>query len=353
MSRDLYRIGCIGAGFIAQTAHMYAFSRMPNVRLAAIAEPHNELRTAVTEVFRFEESFGNYKELLGSADLDAVIVSLPRRSQSFVVKDALLADVGVVLSEKPIAMTLQEAKELVGLAQNRKTSWFVSYMKRFDIGVEDFLLTFQKLRTRGDWGALLHVSVRDFCGEYGVVAPPHIRRSSARLPRLPEGPAFPEGLLPDAHDDYDYTVNVAVHSINLLRCILDVPLKPLSFSVWSKRMQAATLDAQGCAVTLAIGPARLGRWDQSVEATFERGRISLLLPSPLARQQSAAAILTSADGVTTNQVSPGRHAWSFERQAHAIISFLEGTGSGGIRASEAIADLEVVNALWNIVDFRH
>ena len=118
-------------------------------------------------------------------------------------------------------------------------------------------------------------------------------------------------------------------------------------------MQAATLDAQGCAVTLAIGPARLGRWDQSVEATFERGRISLLLPSPLARQQSAAAILTSADGVTTNQVSPGRHAWSFERQAHAIISFLEGTGSGGIRASEAIADLEVVNALWNIVDFRH
>ena len=71
ISHDPLRIGVIGAGFIAQIAHLYALSRIPEARVVAIAEPHDQLRNEVSRRFGIQEAVSDYRDILDRFDIDA------------------------------------------------------------------------------------------------------------------------------------------------------------------------------------------------------------------------------------------------------------------------------------------
>ena len=83
------RIGVIGAGFIAQVAHLYALSRIPEARIVALAEPDDGLREAVSRLFGIEFAAPAYQEILDRGDIDAMVICVPRRAQSHLVMKAL------------------------------------------------------------------------------------------------------------------------------------------------------------------------------------------------------------------------------------------------------------------------
>lgn len=345
------RIGVIGAGFIAQVAHLYSFSRISEVRLVALAEPHDDLRHAVARRFGIEDTTSDYYTLLERTDLDAVIVCVPRRAQSLVVADAL-AKAPAVLSEKPAAMTVEEAERIAGIAQRSRAIWAVGYMKRHDVGVRSFAKLLTGLINDDRLGAILDVSMRDACGVYGVAVPDHICREGKRLIRYPEAPIAPDFVPDDRQADYEYTLNVASHDINLLRMFFGDALAVERFSVRREGTQLALLDSGAFPISLTVMPAALGRWDQRLDVTFARGRASLVLPSPLARHESASIVMESGGRNEETKVSPADHVWAFEAQARAfvddIISGKEPENSG----AASIADIALLDSLWRKADLR-
>jgi len=342
------RIGMIGAGFIAQAAHLYAFSRISEARIVALAEPHDGLREAVARRFAIGTSTANYRDLLCRPDIDGVVICVPRRAQSLLVTE-FISENQAVLSEKPMAMTLAEAEGMVEKAQRSGARWMVGYMKRHDRGVQRFARLLSELRASGELGEILHVGMRDFCAVYGIAKPEYIARNGARPIRYPESTAAPDFVPDILHSNYEYTINVASHDINLLRMFFGEGLTVTNFSIHPGGLQCASFDSSGIPISLVVGPADLGRWDQRIDVTFARGRASLILPSPLARQVSGFIQLESPGCKNSLFVTPMEHIWAFEAQARAFIDSIRSKSGPETSGVSSLADMALVDSLWRKV----
>jgi predicted dehydrogenase len=348
-SREPVRIGVIGAGFIAQVAHLCALSRIPEARVVALAEPDDGLREAVSCRFGIQSAFCAYQEVLDRSDIEALVICVPRRAQSHLVTKAL-SGARAVLSEKPMAMTLEEATKMVSIAQLSGTSWTVGYMKRYDVGVQRFSNLFMSLRASGELGTIVDVHMRDFCGAYGVAAPPHVRRTGSRQIRYPEAPMAPAFIPDTLRTDYEYTLNVASHDINLLRALFGDDITPRRFSVRPNRAQRMLFEAGGFLIDLVAAPVDIGRWDQRLDVTFERGRLSLVMPSPLARQESATIFLERPGNSQMITVPASEHIWSFEFQARSFVESVRQGTEMVTSGAACLADIAMIDNFWKKVE---
>lgn len=126
-------LGVIGAGRIAQSAHLPAIARTSRVRLAGIADPSERLREHVAR--RYDtRAYAGAEPLLERRDIDAVIVAVPDRLHLEVASAALEAGKHVLI-EKPLAPSLAEATTLAERAQTSGLVLQVGAMKRHDPGV--------------------------------------------------------------------------------------------------------------------------------------------------------------------------------------------------------------------------
>ena len=74
----------------------------------------------------------DHKELLKIDDIDAIIISATPETTHFpMARDALIAGKHVFL-EKPIAIALEEADELIALAKQKKLKFTIGYSQRFN-----------------------------------------------------------------------------------------------------------------------------------------------------------------------------------------------------------------------------
>jgi predicted dehydrogenase len=104
---------------------------------ALVSELHvvdtNETRLAeISKKTRAKTASTDYKELLKRDEIKAVYVSSTPESTHYpIAKDCLMAGKHLFL-EKPIAMTLEEADELINLAKSKKLKFTIGYSQRFN-----------------------------------------------------------------------------------------------------------------------------------------------------------------------------------------------------------------------------
>lgn len=130
---DTVRIGLIGAGRIAQAAHLPAAMKAEFVDLVAIADPSPFIAEGVGKHYGVT-AYVDSAQLL-SHDLDAVIISAPDRLHLPLARQALNAGKHVLV-EKPLAQTVDECDELIDLALDSGLVLQVGSMKRHDPGIE-------------------------------------------------------------------------------------------------------------------------------------------------------------------------------------------------------------------------
>ena len=109
------RYGIIGCGAIGQRRHIPECVANPNSKLAALADPVAE---RVAELGKRYEAkpYTDYKELLRSPDVDAVVIAGPNSLHAAQTIEALNAGKHV-LCEKPMATTREDAKAMMAAAQ--------------------------------------------------------------------------------------------------------------------------------------------------------------------------------------------------------------------------------------------
>lgn len=126
------RLGVVGAGRIAQVAHLPALAKAGNIELVAISDPSETLAHGVAARYGIK-AFTSTNALLAH-DIDAVLIATPDRFHHPLGMAALQAGKHVLM-EKPLAATSQEADELAELATSSDLVLQTGAMKRHDPGL--------------------------------------------------------------------------------------------------------------------------------------------------------------------------------------------------------------------------
>ena len=123
----MYKVGIVGAGFGVRS-HLPAFSAHPKFEVVALASPHNAQRIANER--KIPHAFTSCAELLAGTDVDVVSIAAP----PFTHHDDVLASLNAgkhVLCEKPFALSVAQAQDMLAAAERAKTATAVMHEFRY------------------------------------------------------------------------------------------------------------------------------------------------------------------------------------------------------------------------------
>ncbi len=109
------KAGIIGTGFIGP-AHVEAARRLGFVEMIALCEAGDELAKSKAAKLSIPRAYGSVKDFLKDKEIQVVHNCTPNHLH-FDISKQIMAAGKHVISEKPLAMTTQESKELVTLAK--------------------------------------------------------------------------------------------------------------------------------------------------------------------------------------------------------------------------------------------
>ena len=124
-------VGIIGTGWCGGIRAV-ASAASPWVRDLHIAEIREERLKEVAGMTGPATATTDYRTILDNPSIDAVMISTtPEPTHYPIAKESLLAGKHVFL-EKPMALSLSEADELIALAKDRKVAFTIGYSQRFN-----------------------------------------------------------------------------------------------------------------------------------------------------------------------------------------------------------------------------
>ncbi len=130
MERETVRVGVIGTQFGGRV-HVPALRKVPGVDVVAIsgADPARTRQAAVS--LGIPHPFDNYRDMLGSGEIDAVTIASPPHLHHQMVLTA--CEHGLhLLCEKPIARSAAEARDMVRMTREAGIAHAVAYMRRYE-----------------------------------------------------------------------------------------------------------------------------------------------------------------------------------------------------------------------------
>lgn len=194
----MVRAGLIGLGKMG-ISHCAILGAHPDVDLVAVCDTSSLLNDVFKRHTKFE-FFTDYKKMIDTMKLDAIVIASPTKFHADMVSYALQNNINV-FCEKPFALNAEDGKALAKRADDLKLVNQVGYHNRF-IGTFNEA---KKLLSAGVLGELYH-----FVGEsYGPV----VLKEKGGTWRSEKGQGG--GCL------YDY----ASHTIDLINFILGKPVK--------------------------------------------------------------------------------------------------------------------------------
>ncbi len=138
-----------GTGFVGRV-HLEGIRRVGYVNLYAIGEPEIEKARKLADEFQAEKTEADYHKILDDPAVDAVHVCTPNALHFPIAQDALKAGKHVIC-EKPLAISVEEARKLVALAKETKLRNCTSHNLRYYPMVQQM----RRMREAGDLGEIL------------------------------------------------------------------------------------------------------------------------------------------------------------------------------------------------------
>lgn len=114
MKKKKIKVGVAGIGHLGNY-HLQKYPKLENCEITAVADMSADRAQKAAEVYQCS-AFADYRDMIGK--VDAVSIAVPTSEHYSVARDFLAAGVDVLI-EKPICTTLEEADELIELAQKK------------------------------------------------------------------------------------------------------------------------------------------------------------------------------------------------------------------------------------------
>jgi predicted dehydrogenase len=334
---------------MAQVGHLPFYLNDARCEVVAVAEERPSLVGALADRLGAERVLRDRHSLLQRSDVDAIVLSAPRAATGPLTLEAIEAGKHV-LAEKPMAHTVEQATNLVEAARARQRLYAVGFMKRYDPGVQRAKALVDEMVASRRLGNLLCARFYDYSKSYAMAPPPHVRPRESRAVRYPVWPTWPDWLPARHRGAYERFLNAACHDVNLIGYFFPGPVGVTSALAGPEGVVAAAMRWENIPILLEIAMAETGRWLEGAEFLFERGRIALSIPSPMAVNCVSNVELDDLHaGIRGQPVQTGR-GWCFERQAAAFVDALVDGVSPLTPGEVALADMQLVESIWRHVD---
>lgn len=346
-------IASVGTGMMGQLAHIGNYAKLRDngvCELAGVADLQRSLAESVAEKYRIPRVYDSLDDLLADPTVDAVTCIQQWPNNYKLVKQILQAGKSVI-TEKPMVGRVDEAEELVALAEAKGVLYTVGFMKRYDRGVEIAKRLIREAAESGELGELRMVDALCDGGDWlhNIEAP---IRSSEPVDLPPLQPTYPDRCKTSREQAaYDWLLNIFSHNVNLCHHLLGRGMTPRSARFHGTRAMVATLDADDVLVTVRGGMSKSPEWREWTTLTFERGQIRIKTPTPMHRQLSAAVSVLKDNGgtmATTTYHAPA--GWAFFRQAEGFVNTLAGKDRLRTTAADALQDVRVLQGIIEIAE---
>ena len=135
------KIGLIGVGRMGRMYGQYLARPAQGAALVAVADQKAELAKSFAAEFEIPRWHSNHQDLLNDGGIDAVLVVTSTSTHKRVVMDAARSG-KAIFCEKPIALTLEDGREMIASTEAAGVFFQMAFQRRFDIG---YLAAKQKL----------------------------------------------------------------------------------------------------------------------------------------------------------------------------------------------------------------
>jgi predicted dehydrogenase len=112
---NIFRVGIIGAGSIAQQGHLPGLRRVPNVEVVSICDTNIERARAAAVSNGVGRVYTDWKEMISNGSLDGVTIATPNTFHAEMAVAALESGLHV-FCEKPMATKLTDGEAMVAAA---------------------------------------------------------------------------------------------------------------------------------------------------------------------------------------------------------------------------------------------
>jgi predicted dehydrogenase len=152
----MVRYGVIGVGAMGRE-HIENLKHIPGTSVTAIADPFPvSLDRAKSLIDGEVKTFADYRDLLNSNLVDAVIIATPNYTHIDVLKDALATSLHVFI-EKPLCTTIEDCLNVINWSKNRKALVWMGLEYRYMPPVAELI----KIVHGGGVGEVQQVTIRE------------------------------------------------------------------------------------------------------------------------------------------------------------------------------------------------
>ncbi len=333
----LLRVGVLGAGLIAQAAHLEACRKARNVELYALCDAAKDLVGKVASVYEPRKTFTDYDALLADENVEAIIVAVA--DQFHVPMTIRAVEAGKhVLVEKPLGVNVAECERLRDVVQARPGLHVqVGTMRRFDPGISfahDFI--------RDEIGQLLALKAW-YCDsvyryqETDTLHPLILSSSQAKRPHGdPKANKFAYYLL--GHGSH--LVDIARYLGGEILAVRADHVEKFGAHSWFVSVEFANGALGHLDLTL---PVRMG-WHEGFQVYGENGSVLAKGYNPWYFKSCEVECFSMRDGQYRRPVGADGH--TFRRQVEGFADvILNGAGITGAGVEDGLAALRTLSAL--------
>lgn len=198
------RVAVIGVGEMGRN-HARVFSEMPEANLVAVADMNMAAASAAAR-FKGVEAYDDFDRMLDEARPEAVTIAVPTILHAEVAAKVIERGIHVLL-EKPIALNVEQAREIIRKARSHGVRLAVGHVERFNPAVR----ALKKLLQSGQLGRTFQVCTRR------------------------------QGPYPARIRDVGVTIDLAVHDLDIVRFVTGAEVSSL-FAVTGSVIGAAFED---------------------------------------------------------------------------------------------------------------
>ncbi len=149
----MFNIAIIGCGAISNN-HISFLNEIKNVKIIALCDILTERAQVKKEKYNLDcKIYDDYKRMFNENKLDAVHICTPHYLHSEMAIEALKRDINVLL-EKPVAVTLKQADDLLRAAEQSSAKICISFQNRY----LNRNRTVKELISSGKAGKILHIN---------------------------------------------------------------------------------------------------------------------------------------------------------------------------------------------------
>ncbi len=332
----------IGCGFVAQQCHLPCYVSLDYVNIHTLCDPIADLRDKLANQYAAKFQYNSHEEIKNIEDIDAFIVTLPRKL-SFHVLKYLIKFRKPIFTEKPLCLDTKNALILKDLAIKYSTYLKIGYMKSHDNSINhlkeiinDSYMTNQKIKLINAYSFMGD----SYCSPFGDF-------KGKDSPKI----NFKEESLPDWLDSnnfygYEQFINVFSHITHIIEDIFKKDINIISCKVNEYGEGIILSEINGIPLSLSLCRGEQNKWEEGIDIKFNKKIISIKFAAPFLRNIPATIYINEGTEFNRNIEIRPTWSWAFKNQA---IDFCKKVNDGHFDYSElnqAIRQIEFAEKIF-------